>query len=323
MNRVNEFVVLIFVFVFLGSQAWAKVPAFKGKLVSSALIIDLESGRSKIVRKPTADGRVRNSLLSPDGQILAFRYELNPDSNNHSDGELRILDLKTYEETPLFRDKWGFDFEWSPDSKFLIYKRATVPFGVKIFQIRTFNQWDLDLSSPGFKGVGNLKWEKDGETITYGAGIAGTENQGGYYRIKLGEKESTFITLLPSYIMGEVLSPDDTMVAFTTFKDTDLFIYDFKTDSVRTLGRTRKSAHFPFWSPDGQWVGVELSNDIGQPWEVVAWNLPTGKKRALPTEGWENNQWWYPQTESPVDCEKIILNRLGPGKKLTEAEILK
>ena len=323
MNRHTRFFFFLFTLSSNLVFVWAKPLPIKGKLVVLSTVVDLEEGSERLVRKPPTDGHILSSSLSPDGQLLAFNFEHKPDDQGKKKNELRVLNLNTQDEMRLFSDPKGFDYGWSPDSKFLIYKRAIALFDVKIIQLDTFINWDLNISTVGFKGTGQLIWDKDGETITSPSGTAGTEDESGYYKIKLGEQRPVLITILPPKSSFEEISPDRTKVAFTYLLNGNPFIWDVKTQTIHQLAKVSRDAGLFFWSPDSQWVGAVLSSNWGKPEDIVAWDVQRGKRETLPVKGHGIYQWWHPQVEPPVDCEKIINARLGPGKKLTEIEMFK
>ncbi len=293
---------------------FGKTPTFKGKLIIDNIIIDLETGNERIVKLSKPGGYVGNALLSPDGKKLV--YEFNPRIDEDLN-ELRFVDLETLENTLIVVGDKTFTFDWSPDSKFIVFKEIAFPKGIWVYQPETALGWPIEIKVGDFNGIGLLKWEKNGEDMVFSAQYVGEEKNNAYFRIRLGEKKFSKLFDFPPGNYMELLSPNNSLVAMINPIDWDLYIFDPKS-GTRLVENTKDDEMIPFWSPDSKWVGAIWNRNVGRQMPYVVWNLETGKKKKITSKNFLSQpQWWYPQTETPVDCEKIIKERLGPGVLLT------
>ncbi|OVE78220.1 hypothetical protein BVX98_00965, partial [bacterium F11] len=139
-------------------------------------------------------------------------------------------------------------------------------------------------------------------------------------KIGLGQKEMEKVVDIPPGFVRLMLSPNENRILGTR-PDDNLWIFDIETTTFTQVAKTRQFEYFPFWSPDGQWVGAQMVTNYAGPYEYHVWHLPTGKRHTLPYNYSSTNlQWWTPLTEPPVDCVKIVEEMLGEGLPLSDLQ---
>ncbi len=289
-----------------------------GKIVYGICLIDIETGKWKICGQPQGNGNIFGSLLSPDGNRILLDYELGKISDTNKGNELRIIDLDGENEITLLDDRYGFFYTWSPDSKFLVATGIGMPFEYLIINTSSNEFWRLEIPESKVKGLTQPYWTKDGKSIMLSALLNEQEEKNAFMKIDLDGSNFKIMTYLPKQVGMVVLSPDEKMLAYTPILEENLYVMNIDGSNIRLMPKNNKTKSFPFWSPDSEWIGCCTNNSNMNDLEFIVWNLETMERRKLPLPSnmLESIQWWVPQTESPVDCEKIIREMLGQGKKL-------
>jgi WD40 repeat protein len=75
-------------------------------------IVDLRTGRSRVVRTPRPGHLVRTPAVSPDGSRIVFQV--------YKDG-VWLLDLRAGKSTRVLDDRSAEEFAWSPDGRRIVY----------------------------------------------------------------------------------------------------------------------------------------------------------------------------------------------------------
>ncbi len=112
---------------------WRQPGADPGLLIEELVVLDVDSGAERILLRREGRGpniRIESPAVSPDGQWIAYTlvdglYLIRPDGSDQH--RLLPLDLIRYDSMgPSWYD-WAPAPSWSPDSRWLVYSRCTVP----------------------------------------------------------------------------------------------------------------------------------------------------------------------------------------------------
>ncbi|OVE75966.1 hypothetical protein BVX98_06700 [bacterium F11] len=296
-----------------------RTPKLFGRIVGNTSWVDHDTGEKFVIEKPWKDGHVFEGILSPDGKSFAIDYGVGPIEKTKRH-ELRILDVQTKEETKIWENKYPFRYSWSPDSQFVIAAGIGNHFGYVIVHLKSEKIWKIDFKRSIINGYGNPRWSQSGRKVIFIAESNNPQRSNALFEVDLNGMNFKSVVDLPPTTSQEVLSPNEKLIACSR-PDDNLWIFDIETKKLTQVAKTRQFESFPFWSPDSQWVGAQMTTNFQGPYDYYLWYLPTGKKRILhiPYSTF-TFQWWTPLTEPPVDCVKIVEEMLGEGLPLSELE---
>jgi len=113
------------------------------------------------------------------------------------------------------------------------------------------------VTGPGLKQY--VHWGKSEWEVFYGAWSA-ERHRALLYRASLIKGQPALVAVLPEGAAAPALSPDGRTVAFNRTIDGKTGVWTSSLDgsSLRRLADEADLARFPFWSPDGRHVGVQL-----------------------------------------------------------------
>jgi Tol biopolymer transport system component len=230
--------------------------------------------------------------------------------------ELRTVEFDSGNEKIWLTSDSGFHYSWSPDSKFLLVSDwFLAPYDLFI-NLSSGNAWAVKVP-PEIIGPSFDSWSRDGMHLYY-------SRRNDHYdgvemvKLKLDFTDIQHLVDIPDG-MEIIISPNEKLVAYTKSATPGIFTLNVDTNLERRIMKTNKITDSIFWSPDNQWTGTKLSTNFQGSDKYFAYNINTGKRKTLPIYYYTSGvQWWAPQTESPPDCEKIVNETLGPGKKLDD-----
>ncbi|MCG3204299.1 MAG: hypothetical protein KCHDKBKB_01014 [Elusimicrobia bacterium] len=301
-----------------GGSGSAKI---QGKLVTGTAILDATGRKKVLVKKPAKDELFGEGKLSPDGNQIIFDVDLGT-FGNPKHHELRVINISGNNEKVLLLARHGFDFSWSPDSKFVVARGAGDVSSLEplIINVNTLEAWQMKLPGVITKGVSDPRWEPDGEKIVFRAILSSDPETFGYFRAGLdGQNFEIVMSTTAKLLTWTEISSDRSKIAYVGFVDESLYVWDLPSGNIKRLSKQlkRRSSFVPFWaffelltfSPDGEWIGTRLRTDTTSiPQEYIAWNVNSGKRKLLHTGGIVSGyQWWHPPKNEPIlDCEPIV-----------------
>jgi serine/threonine protein kinase/Tol biopolymer transport system component len=156
--------------------------AQSGKPWKAVLISSQGGNPQELLPGPTTEG---DPNWSPDGKRIVFSTGLPSGSSSQSD--IRIMDLKTPQVSPVPGSTAMFSPRWSPDGRYLAAMDLTAN-SKKLFlfdfQTQKWSDWMTDPD-----GIAYITWAPDSRSIRYDSGIA-------YKQVKLGSSrpETLFST---------------------------------------------------------------------------------------------------------------------------------
>jgi TolB protein len=152
-------------------------------------------------------------------------------------------------------------FDWSPDGNKIVFSATTGP-------DQNQQLYLYDLRSHGSVPLGNdinstcdsqfPRWSHDGKMIIY---IAKCDDpRYGLFIFNIGTRKVSSLD-----VKGDAnepaFSPDDTRIAFSSYRsgNRDIYIYDRDTGNIKNLTYDPGNDAYPVWSPDGEWVAYETN----------------------------------------------------------------
>ncbi len=244
-----------------------------GRTSSDLFWVDLQEGKYKPLRQPTAQGMAFNPELSSSGRLLAYMNR-----NQLNDTELRVRDLVTGEDRHLvaLRDSDAFVHEaasppayaFTPDERFIVIgfggklhkvsvldgTDTIIPFEARVErEVRKLLRTDVRVAE-GAVPIRAQRWpmlSNDGRLLVFSAA-------GSVWVRDLPDGEPRQVG--PERRMNTMasLSPDKRQIAFVSF-DYDiggmrgaavLMVHEIASGRSRALMEDDASYYFPAWSPD-------------------------------------------------------------------------
>lgn len=203
------------------------------------------------------DGSDRRGLLSgyypslaPDGTHLAFMSQ---------DGSLSILDLNSQQTTVSLGS--GLGLVWSPDGARILSGDTS-----GVLYVVNADGTGMKKIETGSVRVQPVGWLPDNQTIVFGAQVGDTYNLYEHvfktYNLQTGDTKSLFPITIKT--PTGALSPDGQWIAFNTRlfganPDGAVFISRLDGSERKLVAMLDNTLAFhPIWSPDGQWLIVNI-----------------------------------------------------------------
>jgi len=188
--------------------------------------------------------------LSPDGTKLLF-------STNTG---LNILDINSGQTTALEGISGGMSNIWSPDGTRILIDSGQDPYVINA------DGTGLQKIETGSVRVNPIGWLPDNQTIVFGAQVGDVYNLYEHvfktYNLQTGETKSLFPITIKTPIGA--ISPDGQWIAFNarmfgTNLDGAVFISRLDGSERKLVAMLDSTLAFhPIWSPDGQWLIVNV-----------------------------------------------------------------
>src|SRR5574341_710087 len=190
--------------------------------------------------------------LSPDGTQLLYS----------SDSGLNILDIHSGQTKALENVAWkGMSSIWSPDGSRILLDGP--PGGLYVVNADGTGLQKIEIGSPRVNPIG---WLPDNQTIVFGAQVGDIYNLYEHvfktYNLQTGETKSLFPITIKTPIGA--LSPDGQWIAFNAGLfganlDGAVFISRLDGSERKLVAMLDNTFAFhPTWSPDGQWLIVNV-----------------------------------------------------------------
>ena len=302
------------------AQAEKKPSPFQGKLVATTWIKDFSTKKAyRIKQYPDAESPILGEM-SPRGEEIAYTCSIKLNDGRQLE-DLRIISSDGSSERTLLRSASGFNFNWSPDSKFLLVRIVDLPDRI-IIDKESMSAWTFDFPEQIQKVLANW-WSKNGETILFLSYQENSPDTKTIYKMRLdGSRLEKIMDVDIPYAAGWFeLSPDEKKIVGDFG---DLFFIDLEKKDAKYLLMTRYVEKFPVWSPDGNWIAYLKTGESYRPtdkWYVR--NIDTNKIIEIGGEIPFGVQWWRPPTGEPVvDCGPIVKTLLK-GREVNLKEIQK
>ena len=246
-------------------------------------------GAEEIQRRPmTVDDalniiQIRNPLISPDGKWVFYsQSELDWDKNKRKT-KYFMVSAQGGEPFQYIGEVGGSAFQFSPDGKFLSFRRTVEKFS-QIFLMPTSGGEGTQLTKHK-NSIGSFKWAPDSTQIFFVASEprskeeekeykAGDDaifvdegpngqNQSSFRNLwvyDLKSKEETKLTDEKFLLGGFDVSPDKKQVIFTARYSnrrndgylSELYLYDLEQKKQVRLTENSSPESSPLWSPDGK-----------------------------------------------------------------------
>jgi Tol biopolymer transport system component len=203
----------------------------------------------------SGEGEVRPS---PDAAKIAYRY------NNRlyvadSDGKNPV---QVSQETPLINLFDGYQFDWSPDSQWIVYNGYVTQYA--IYKVKPDGTGHAQITTPG-SGVSDYRpaWSPDGSKIAFNR-----YNSSGVNQLIMMNPDGTGSVLLDETTGNWTLdyygpiswNPDSKWLAYTKYFNDSvnptykaIFIINIATKTAYQL-TTDYYDYVPFWSPAGNQI---------------------------------------------------------------------
>ena len=228
--------------------------------------------------------------LSPDGKTVAFVVEVANWEKNRYDREIWIA-REGREPVVFVKDQGSnFNLKWSPDGRILFFLSdrtqkpqvycialeggeaqalTNIEQGIKILDISSTGDWLAlsiqDSEDEAFnkrrETYGDVEWVHEDIFMTH------------LWKLNAQTKELTRITEGKDYsVDGFSISPDGKKIAFdarwapsvTAGNDSDIYVVDVETRSIKKIVELYGSDRNPAWSPDGSTIAFESSAGKGK-----------------------------------------------------------
>ncbi len=258
--------------------------------------------------------QIRNPLISPDGDWVFYsRSELDWDKNKRKT-KYYMVSAQGGEPFQFIGEAGGSAFQFSPDGKFLSFRRTIDKFS-QIFLMPTSGGEGIQLTKHK-NSIGSYKWAPDSTQIFFVASEprskeeekeykAGNDaifvdegpngqNQGSYRNLwvyDLKSKEETKLTD-EKFLLGSFdVSPDKKQIIFTARTSnrrndgyqSEIYLYDLEQKKKVRLTENNSPESSPLWSPDGKSFTYLAADD--QEWlnrNSKLWLMdPAAKKHRL------------------------------------------
>ncbi len=196
-------------------------------------------------------GHEREPRLSLPARAVAFR------GNKDGNEELYRVDLEGEETVRLthsdFADRSP---SWSPDGQRIVF--STTRYGneeLAIIDSRTGDTDDITRLTWDLAVARFPDWSPDGQWIVY---TSYRNDDGELYKVRPDGSDNSRLTFSVESEVNAAWSPDGTKIAYETrYGPRDkptLAVLDVATQESTMLTEIPERAHYPRWSPDGQYL---------------------------------------------------------------------
>jgi dipeptidyl aminopeptidase/acylaminoacyl peptidase len=266
-------------------------------LLAICFVFGILNAEEKQRRAMTVDDalnmvRIGNALISPDGNWVFYsRSELDWDKNKRKT-KYYLISAQGGEAVQYIGEAGGSAFQFSPDGKFLSFRRTVEKFS-QIFLMPTSGGEGIQLTKHK-NSVGSYKWAPDSSQIFFSASEprskedekefkAGDDaifvdegpngqNQGSFRNLwvfDLKTKEETRLTD-EKFLLGSFdVSSDGKQVVFSArysnrrndgYKS-ELYLFDIASKQKVQLTHNSSPESSPLWSPDGKTIVYLAADD--------------------------------------------------------------
>lgn len=257
------------------------------------------------------DGDEYAPVWSPDGRKIAFRHELEENS------DIYVVNADGSGLTQLtYHPKSDTNPVWSPDSQRIAFESDRVSDRVRVrWNIYVVNadgllltQLLLDSDYPNSELY--PAWSPDGQRIAF------SYFSGEYYRIYVTNVDGSEVNDLPwspSHRYGPAWSPDGQRIAFwgrhwsSSSDNRDISVMNVDGSEVTQLTNNPARDMWPVWSPDGQRIAFRSNRD--ENWNIYVVNADGSSPEARLTNDPQDDYFgsWSP------DGQRIVFTR-GSGE---------
>lgn len=193
---------------------------------------------------------LRNSRLSPDGTQVAYFIKngisvipVSPETGQPTGPAQKLLNKEF---------QYGFDINWSPDGKKLIFSIVVGNNDISIWQFSINDGLLKRITDPFKYAIYNMIYSKNGANILYERYFVG----GGGFNIKMGPISGKSLTLLDSCAgQGKrfILSPDNQWILYHKIEDKKM-LYRLADKQEQELITPEEVGDFVSWADDGNKV---------------------------------------------------------------------
>lgn len=279
----------------------------------------LADGRT-VLEQLLAAKMVRSSEISPDGNFVAFRTFENDFGQNKDMAQLYVVPTDgsepakqlTYGEDPVS------EFEWSPDSNYLAFRRENKLYFISISGGEPKEQ-DL-----GVKGARNYQFAPDGSALFFAAEpqhkdkMDAREKRYGKYEVvredgnfrhiwradmkaemEVGEPEQ--LTFERNYtVTGFRVSPDSSKIVFTTWPtphlvdllEAKIYVMAADGDAPKLLDESYGGKSTPIWRNDSD--AIAYTNAAGFPdYSDIVINDLSGNRQTIEMPDHDPGLLWF------------------------------
>ncbi|MFW6124360.1 MAG: S9 family peptidase [Acidobacteriota bacterium] len=278
--------------------------------------------------------QVRNPLISPDGKWVLFsQSELDWD-NNKRKTKYYMVSAEGGEPFQYIGEEGGSDFQFSPDGRFLTFKRKKDE-NQQIFLMRTSGGEAVVLTEHE-SSIGDYEWGPESKKIYFVAEEPLSkeeekERKAGYDSIFVDEgpngqtrdrwenlwvfdvetKEENRLTD-EDFMLGDFeISPDDQQIVFTArysnrrndrYKD-EIYLFDIESKEKKQLTQNKSPESGLSWAPNGKIIAYLSSSDelwLNRNAKIFIINVESGKSSLLSKnyEGSIRNTTWTPDSQN-------------------------
>ncbi len=323
-------------------------------ILTMALTLSAGSIQAQEKKPFTADDalnmvRVGNPLISPDGKwVLYSQSELNWEKNKR-DTTYHMISAEGGESFQYIGEEGGSDFKFSPDGRFLTFKRK-VDKDQQLFLMRTSGGEAVQLTEHE-TSIGSYKWGPESRKIYFVAKEPlGKEEkkkmEAGYDSIFVDEgpngqtrdyweniwifdmesKEESRLTG-EDFMVGDFdISPQNDRIVYTARYSNrrndgykyEIYLFDIESKEKKQLTRNKTPERGLVWSPDGKTIAYLASSDdlwLNRNDKIFLMDAESGEHRLLSQkyEGSPRRITWTP------DGRHILFN----GQQKTNTNLYK
>lgn len=293
--------------------------------------------------------RVGQPLISPDGEWVLFsKSTLNWDKNKR-ESTYYMVPAEGGEPFQYIGEEGGSSFQFSPDGRFLTFKRA-VDKNQQIFWMRTSGGEAVQLTEHE-NSIGSYKWGPESKKIYFvaeeplskeekkkkeagydayyvdeGPNGQTPDNWENLWFFDIESKKETRLTQ-EDFMLGDFdISPDNTRIAFTARYSNrrndgylyEIYLFDIESKEQKQLTDNKTPESGLTWSPDGKTIAYRASSDklwLNRNNKIFLMDLGSGTHRLLSQkfEGSLRNMVWTP------DGNSILFN----GQQRTNTNLYK
>lgn len=238
-----------------------------------------------------------------------------------------LLDVATGEVRPLITDHaWNTDPAWSPDGRRLAYV-STRDGQTDIYVMELASGAVRRLTDSGGWN-GNPTWSPDGAWIMFDSARDGTSrsthnNFRNLFVIRPDGTDLHRVTALPRYNGIPSWSPDGSLIAFHSDRDSEGHLYLMKPDGSEQRTLTTWLGAYSKWSPDGRSIVFSGSDPAfgGGPdvtWSVFTISASGDGLRQLTSESdfwpdWSPNAKWILFARRVLEGRELFVLPAGGG----------
>lgn len=278
--------------------------------------------------------RVGNPLISPDGKWVLFsQSELSWDKNKRVT-KYYMVSAEGGEPFQYIGKQGGSRFQFSPDGRFLTFKRKKDEHQ-QIFLMRT-SGGEAVLLTEHQNSIGDYKWGPESQKIYFVAEEPLSkeekkERKAGYDSIFVDEgpngqtrdnwenlwvfdletKQESRLTEEDFMLGGFDISPDNQWIVFTArysnrrndrYKD-EIYLFEIESKEKKQLTRNKTPETSLIWSPDGKTIAYQASSDklwLNRNAKIFLMDVKSQKHRLLSQkyEGSIGNLAWTPDSQN-------------------------